>query len=57
MSKKEIALQITLQLLENFSYKVNEYGGNTLTEHATELSKLATTLYNGVYSQINFENE
>ncbi len=57
MNKKEIALQITLKLLENFSYNFNEYGGNTLTEHAAGLSKVAATLYNGVYNQINLKDE
>ncbi len=57
MNKKEIALQITLKLLENFSYNVTEYSGDTVSEHAKKLSEVAATLYNGVYNQINLKDE
>ncbi|MDE6052188.1 MAG: hypothetical protein K2G55_00210 [Lachnospiraceae bacterium] len=57
MSKEEITLQITLKLLENFSYNVNDYGGNTLTEHAEKISEVAATLYNGVYTHLQINNE
>lgn len=57
MSKEEITLQITLKLLDNFSYNVNEYGGNTLTEHATKLAKTAATLYNEIYTQLKVKDE
>lgn len=57
MSKEEITLQITLKLLDNFSYNVTDYGGNTLTEHAEKFSEIAATLYNGVYSHLQILNE
>jgi len=57
MSKEEITLEITLKLLDNFSYNINEYGGNTLTEHATKLAKTAATLYNEIYTQLKVKDE
>lgn len=55
MSKEEIALQLTLKLLDNFVYKTEEYGGNTLSEHAIIASDVATTIYNNVYSKLKTE--
>lgn len=57
MQKEEIALQLALKLLENFSYNVNEYGGNSLTEHTTALSEIASTLYNEIYTRIQLKDE
>ena len=57
MSKEEITLQITLKLLDNFSYNVNEYGGNSLTEHAENLAEIAASLYNGIYTRLDTKTE
>lgn len=55
MSKEEIALQITLKLLDNFTYKTEEYGGNTLLEHADIASAVASTIFNDLYEKLKAE--
>lgn len=57
MSKEEITLQLTLKLLDNFSYNTSEYGGNAMSEHATIASKIAYTIYNEIYSNITTKTE
>ena len=52
MTKEEIALQLTLKLLDNFKYSFNEYGGNTMNEHAQYCSEIASTIYNNIYNEI-----
>ena len=55
MQKEEIALQITLKLLDNFTYKTEEYGGNTLSEHAIIASDVASTIFNNLYEKLKTE--
>lgn len=52
MSKSEVVLQLTLKVLENFNYNVNDFGGNTLKEHAKINAELVTTIYNEIYNNI-----
>ncbi|MED0676952.1 hypothetical protein ABEV55_12400 [Aneurinibacillus thermoaerophilus] len=56
MTKEEIALQLTLAILEKFDYKVSEYDGNTMTEHQEYLSKIATNTFNHIYNSIDVKN-
>lgn len=53
MSKEEIALQLTLKLLENFAYKAEDFGGDALFDQAESNAVLATKIFNGVYSGLN----
>lgn len=50
MSKEEIALQLTLKLLENFAYKAEDFSGDALFDQAENNAILATKIFNGVYS-------
>lgn len=52
LSKNEVVLQLTLKVLENFSYNVNDFGGNTLQEHAKINAELVATIYNEIYNSI-----
>lgn len=52
MLKNEVALQLTLKVLENFTYNVNDFGGNSLKEHAKINAELVTTIYNEIYNNI-----
>lgn len=56
MSKEEIALKLTLAVLERFDYKVSEYGGHTLTEHQEILTKLVTDTFNQIYEKMNIKD-
>lgn len=53
MSKEEVALKLTLAVLEKFDLNVSEYGGHTLSEHKEIFTKLAVETYNSIYAQIN----
>lgn len=55
MQKEEIALQLTLKLLDNFTYKTEEYVGNTLSEHAIIASDVASTIFNNLYEKLKTE--
>lgn len=55
MSKEEVALQLTLSILEKFDLKVSEYGGDTLTDHQENFSKLAFNIYNDIYNNLNIK--
>lgn len=52
MTKEEIALELALQMLDNFSYDVQEYGGTSIEEHATISAKIAYSVYNDVYNNL-----
>ncbi|MNW37018.1 hypothetical protein D3C74_140470 [compost metagenome] len=52
ISKNEVVLQLTLKALDNFKYDVNEYGGNTLSEHAAANAEIVATIFNGIYDRI-----
>lgn len=53
MSKEDVALQLTLKLLDNFAYNVEDYGGTSLTEHADVVANIASTIYNKIYESIS----
>lgn len=52
MDKNEVVLQLTLKLLEKLDYNAEEYGGNTLKEHADMKAKIAYQIYNDIYKNI-----
>lgn len=52
MDKNEVVLQLTLKLLEKLDYDAEEYGGNTMVEHAEMKADLASKVFNGIYNQI-----
>lgn len=52
ITKNEVVLQLTLKALENFKYDVNEYGGNSLKEHAKISADIVATIFNGIHDQI-----
>lgn len=53
MSNEEIALQLTLKLLDNFAYNVEDYGGTSLSEHAEDVANIASTIYNKIHESIS----
>ncbi|WP_175490733.1 hypothetical protein [Clostridium gasigenes] len=52
MTKEDIALELTLKLLDNFKYDFSDYGGTTPLEHAEHDSEIASTLYNNIYKEL-----
>ncbi|WP_301627342.1 hypothetical protein [Paenibacillus apis] len=52
ISKNEVVVQLTLKTLENFKYDTEEYGGNTLSEHAAINAEIVATIFNGIYDRI-----
>lgn len=55
MTREEIALQLTLKVLDNFSYTATEYGGQPLSEHAENNAKQAALIFNQIYEQLNVD--
>ncbi len=56
MTKEEISLQITLKLLDNFTYNINEFGGSSMQEHAELSIRLASKIFNEIYNSIEIKN-
>lgn len=52
MTKEEVVLQLTLAALEKFDYKVSEYDGNSMQEHAEYISKTTYKIYNNIYENL-----
>lgn len=52
MNKEEIALKLTLVAMERFDYKVSEYAGNTIQEHASYISEISYKIYNDIYNNL-----
>lgn len=52
MDKNEVVLQLTLKLLDNFKYNVEEYRGNTLLEHAEYVAEYTAKIFNELYKNI-----
>lgn len=57
MSKDEIILQLTLKLLENFEYNVEDYGGQTFTEHAENSAGITAVIFNTLQKHLKTEEE
>ncbi|VUZ28489.1 Uncharacterised protein [Acetobacterium wieringae] len=55
MSKEEVALELALKMLDNFSYDVQNYGGTTKEEHVSFAAKLAFTIYNDIYGNLDLD--
>lgn len=61
MNKEEIALQLTLKLLDNFMFQGNTngfpltegYGGTPLTEHTKIQAEIATNIFNDIFEKLN----
>ncbi|MEK5038825.1 hypothetical protein [Sporosarcina sp. FSL K6-3457] len=52
MDKNEVVLQLTLKLLDKFDYKIEDYGGTPLKEHAEISSKIASQIFNAIHDEI-----
>lgn len=57
MTKDEIVLQLTLKLLENFEYNVQDYGGQSVTEHGEKVAKNAAIIFNTLQKELKTEIE
>lgn len=52
VTKEEIVLELTLEALKRFDYKVSEYGGNTHQEHIDYISETTYKIYNNIYKNL-----
>lgn len=52
MSKNEIALQLTLKVLENFEYNANDFQGESRLEQAEKNAELVLVVYNKIFSEL-----